>query len=552
MSTNNDDYLPPTSAESAADSKQNWVLRLALALTPVALIIVLLALAFLWIFCRVYVPEGNSLMLEYKGPLIFRVGVKYAEEGKLAKPGQIGVQEDLKGPGRYFYCPFWWKTQLVPDQIVLPGQVAICTSKMGDPLPQGEFLVEGDLGTTANKGVLRKAFGPGRYRVHPRAYKFEIQQASSQLIDAETKRAGWVEVPAGYVGVVTNLADNKETGAVKGIQDDVLPPGIYLINGDERQVNVVEIGFRELSINVDRQQAPGGGYAIDESGEHLPVPDTGINFPSNDGFKIHMDFTAIWGVTPEQAPQVVKTFGTVSAAEDKVIVPQSESICRNNGSKLGAVDLLIGDSRQKFQDDTSEEFGTILDEKGLTLLYGLVRHIYIPTEVRIPIQEGYIADELKLTREQERDTAKTEALLREAEQTVLLESDKIDEETKRLVASVEADGQKQADEIEAQTEKMVAAIDRQAAELDAQRTILLGQAEAAAEKLSQEATAAKFGLAVRAFGSPAAYTKWQFAEGLPEEIDLQLLYAGDGTLWTDLKNVTPILPAKQPASAPGQ
>ena len=37
---------------------------------------------------------------------------------------------------------------------------------------------------------------------------------------------------------------------------------------------------------------------VDESGEPVAVADTGISCPSNDGFKIEMDFTAVWGVMP--------------------------------------------------------------------------------------------------------------------------------------------------------------------------------------------------------------------------------------------------------------
>jgi len=97
----------------------------------------------------------------------------------------------------------------------------------------------------------------------------------------------------------------------------------------------------------------------------------------------------------------------------------------------------------------------------------------------------------------------------------------------------------------AETEKLVAAIDRQVAELDARRTVLLGQANAGAVEMEQEAKARKFSLAVKAFGSPEAFTKWQFAQELPETLKLNLLYAGEGTFWTDLKNATPVIQMNQ-------
>jgi hypothetical protein len=499
-----------------------------------------------WNVNRVYVPEGSSLMLRYKGPLLFGTRSP-ATPGHFAEKGQIGVREQMCGPGRHFYCPIWWKRTIVPDQVVEPGQVAIVTSKLGDSLPNGEFLVDGDLSgenRASHKGIIRKVFGPGRYRANPYAFEFNIINRAAS--DAE-KPHGWVEIPTGYVGVVTYLADNKVQGRKRGIQDKVLPPGLYPINPREQNVDIVEIGFRETSITVE-QIMKGGVVAHDESGEPLAVPGSGIGFPSNDGFDIQMDFTAIWGVMPVEAPEVIRTFGSVQEAERKVIQPQSESICRNNGSKMSAVDLLVGETRQQFQVETSDAFKTVLRDKNMTLLYGLVRHIYIPREVRIPIQEGYIADELKITREEEQTTAKIEANLKEAEKKVELESERVTVETEKIVANAVAEGEREAREIGAETARKVAQIQRQIAELDAKREVMMGQAEADAQQLLEEAKAEKFDLAVHAFGNPGAYSKWEFAEGLPEDIDLKLFYAGEGTLWTDLKGVMPTIPVAEPAS----
>ena len=522
-------------------------------IAPVIVLGLLLLFAggvFHWTINRVYVYEGQSLMLRYKGPLLFGSRAS-ATPGQFAKEGETGVLEQLRGPGRHFYCPIWWKRETVDDFVVRPGQVAVVTSRMGDALPTGQFLVDGDLSgpnRAKQKGILRKVFGPGRYRANPYAFQFNIVETNVDKSGDQTKYSGWVEIPTGYVGVATYLADNPSEGKTAGIQTDVLPPGLYPVNPREQQIDIVEIGYRETTMKVAKQMS-NGAEVFDESGEPVAVSQTGINFPSNDGFDIQLDFTAIWGVMPADAPEVVRTFGNVKEAEEKVIVPQSESICRNNGSRMGAVELLVGESRKSFQLETSTAFQTVLKEKNLALLYGLVRHIYIPQEVRVPIQKGYIADELKLTREQEKLTATTEADLREAEKTVDLEAEKIRVETDKLAASVAAEGTKEAKEIEAETAKLVAAIEKQIAELDAEKQVVLGEAEATAEQLAQEAKAQKFQLAVEAFGDPSAYTQWQFAEGLPESIELKMLYAGEGTLWTDLKNVQPTLPLKAPPAS---
>ncbi len=47
-------------------------------------------------------------------------------------------------------------------------------------------------------------------------------------------------------------------------------------------------------------------------------------------------------------------------------------------------------------------------------------------------------------------------------------------------------------------------------------------------------------VAVKAFGTPAAYNNWIFATGIPDSIELKLLYAGVGTLWTDIPDAVRI------------
>lgn len=492
------------------------------------LTVALFWLFFEWTFNRIYVPEGYSLQLRYKGPLIFG-SRQTSKSGYWAKEGEIGVLEKLRGPGRHFYCPIWWERTLVPDILIYPEQVGIVTCKLGGSLPDGEFLVDGEIGETQFKGVLRKVLGPGRYRINPYGYEVNVVQTE---VTKTKKYSGWVNIPTGYVGVVTNLADNPLTKQTAGIQNKVLQPGIYPINPKEQQIDVVEIGYRETSVTIKENERD-----YDDSGE----PDAGklqggISFPSADGFKITMDFTAIWGLMPSEAPNAIRKFGNVDLVEEKVVLPQIESICRNNGSEYSAVQLLVGKEREEFQNNTLEEFKEVLRNKEISLLYGLVRHIYIPKEVRQPIQTAFVADELKLTREQEQRTAKMEGDLREAERKVELEKARIDAETKKLAQEKLAEGRKIVGETHADTRKFVAAIAKETAELMAQASLLLGQAENDGKRMIEEAKAAKFRLAVEAFGSANAYNNWTFATNLPNDIDLKMIYAGNGTLWTDLRD----------------
>jgi hypothetical protein len=64
---------------------------------------------------------------------------------------------------------------------------------------------------------------------------------------------------------------------------------------------------------------------------------------------------------------------------------------------------------------------------------------------------------------------------------------------------------------------------------------VLSEATARKAELTRQAEADRYRLYVQALGSPDAYNKYDFAEGLPPDLRLGVFYAGPGTFWTDLK-----------------
>ena len=189
---------------------------------PAIVLVVVGAVALHWTVNRVYVEEGYSLQLRYKGPLIFG-SRQSAKLGHWAAEGEIGILEKMRGPGRHFYCPIWWEHTFVKDVLIEPGEVGVVTCKLGEDLGADEYLVDGDIGSTQYKGILRKVLHPGRYRINPYGYTCKTVKLESVESEMGVKHSGWVEIPTGYVGVVTNLAANPGTGAAKGVQENVLP-----------------------------------------------------------------------------------------------------------------------------------------------------------------------------------------------------------------------------------------------------------------------------------------------------------------------------------------
>ncbi|MGO9596636.1 MAG: SPFH domain-containing protein [Isosphaeraceae bacterium] len=528
-------------------------------------VVILGALLYLgvwqWMICRIEIPPGYSLLVRYKGPWPFGTRSQ-GSEGQLVqtdeagRPRGIGILADMPGPGRHFYSPLEYETQLVKDEVIAPGKLGVVVSKIGKPLPEGTYLVD----EPGYRGILRQVLTPGRYRLNKYAFDVKIVDVDTCAEPATRVKRRADDptlIPPGYVGVVTNKAGNPRTHEVRGIQKQVLQPGIYFLNPEEKRIDIISVGYAETSLTVVAQgksrsarigssdtagseEAPGSLDRSDRMGATSADDPTyaagkGIEFPSSDGFPIHMDYTAIWGILPEQAPDVVRQFGMLKDVEQKVVLPQIESICRLHGSRRGAVEMLVGDTREEFQNETSAELERVLTSKNLSLLFGLTRHIYVPKAVREPIQKAKIADELTKTRDQEQLTAKAQADLTEAKARVVFEERRTQAETAKLVAEVAAEGEKKAKEIEAMTEKFKAEIDARSADIDAQTTRLLGEARAQAIKLAREAKAQRLQLLVKAMGGPDAYERYIFAEGLPSNLRVGIFYAGPGTLWTDLK-----------------
>ena len=48
-------------------------------------------------------------------------------------------------------------------------------------------------------------------------------------------------------GVVTNKASDPGTGEERGIQKQVLQPGIYFLNPEEKRIDIVSIGYSETT-----------------------------------------------------------------------------------------------------------------------------------------------------------------------------------------------------------------------------------------------------------------------------------------------------------------
>jgi len=508
----------------------------------------LLWLGFKWTQMRVFVGPDEALVLTSKfGPalpaeyVVAPIGTNYK-----------GVQQDVLGPGRYFFDPFEYEWEVVKQVEVPAGdpdkwewdelgnlkdvehvgpKVAILSLKQslkqGSP-PQTNAEVVPD----GYKGVQESVLTPGTYKLNKALMTWTIVPATV--------------VPPGSVGVVTRLVG--EIGQVasasltqvsdttttqpttrlvvgrteRGILAKVLQPGIYYLNPKIVKVTIVTVGYDQITL------------------EHQA--NTDVRFYSYDGYQVSADFTVVWGRKPNDAPNIVANIGNVSKVRSNVIEPAMKAACQNEGAKYTAKELIQGDTRSKFQDDLSAALEKQIQERNIHVLLVLIRNINIKDTtgrdqtdgLLATIQRANIEVERDLTFKQQTQTAVVKAELEQANKLVDVNRETVASETKVKVANIVAEAQKKAAEIDADRELQVAAIQLEVSKLEAQRTQILGKAKADVDQMKRDAEAQGAKLLVEALGSPEAYNRYIFAKNF-DPMEVRLIFAGPGTFWTDLK-----------------
>jgi len=70
-----------------------------------------------------------------------------------------------------------------------------------------------------------------------------------------------------------------------------------------------------------------------------------IDFPSNDGFHIKIDVAVEWWINADKVAEVFTRLGNIKEIEVKVVMPNTRSIARVEGSKYNAKDFIQGEAR---------------------------------------------------------------------------------------------------------------------------------------------------------------------------------------------------------------
>jgi len=540
-----------------------------------------------WFFCRFYVGPDQIAIITAKS------GEPLAPGQILAGEGQRGVRERVLAEGRHFLNPWAYEHELAPITVIPAGKVGVVTAKVGTDLPEGEFLAE-----AGQKGIWKEVLGPGKYRLNPVGYQIDIVDAISvpvgyvgvvtslsgkqapegkfaregeKGIRAEVLAPGLyyvnprrfqvdvVEVGINQValfgktgsGVITKAQIATANSAINELQDNLLAEQRsrrerYFQHEQSSAVPADEMkaesqGLKKRLSSSLPSTAPAaesaateGRLAPAEKAQAAFILNQFVEFPSKDGFEISLDMTVEFELLPENVAWIFRNYGDLPAAVEKVIMPQILSISRLKGSAYGARDFIVGEGREKFQNDMTETLARTLAEKKIIINNALIRHVNVPMQILNPIRQASIAQEQDLTNQEKQNTAKKQAELNTETSLIDQRRQQVGQETEKLKAGIKADEAKEVAEIAAETLRQVAGIDKETAGVQANKITTLGQAQAEVIRLVEGEKAKGDQLKVRAFGDPAAYNLYTLALSLSDSLRVNILHSGTGTLWTDL------------------
>jgi hypothetical protein len=469
-------------------------------LLSLAIAIVLVAIAipsFIYEECRIDVPNKHIAILTHK------IG-KDLERGAILAPSAEykGVQQDVLREGRYYYNPYAWSWQVVPQVEIPEGKMGVRIRMYGDDLPAGQLIASSE----TQKGIVENVLRPGMYPINawvvdpanPAApQKNAARQNYAELIELRDT----ITIPAGYKGLITELSaplpKDKDANQIvsskneRGVQKKTLEPGTYYLNPYTQEVRLVDCRSQRYNLND-------------------------IGFPTKDGFWVSLEAIIEFRVKPEDAALTYVLFSQEregrALAEDvisKVILPNARAYTRLRGSDHSGKEFIVGDTRAVFQEEFQETMKSRCDKQGIEIIQALITRINPPEKIADPVRRLQIALQQEDQYRKEIEQQEAEKKLAVQKATVLQKRELVAASQEVVVVTTEAKKKQEVSLIAASKRLAVAEQKMLAAKDQAAAIIAKGTADADVVRFANQAEAAGWQKSVAAFsGNGNEYARW--------------------------------------------
>ena len=504
-----------------------------------------------------------------------KVGIVTSKIGKELAAGEIiapdneskGVLRDVLGPGVYRLNPEGYTVEIT-DAINIPaGYVGVVTSQTGKAPEPGKFAGIGE------KGVLRDILQPGLYYINRYAYQVNVIEIGMNQVSMTSSSKG---------GSVFNAKSRQESSnvALKELEQNTLQfqqelrkqnqlqnnsPSVKEVFNSRMRMSAPKsdsVVYAEEAMDMEMPAAAAGARAMKQKvaanakpAKPAAAPVLGmdaqifgvskvVEFPSRDGFKVSLEMTVEFELLPEWIAHIYLTYGDLPQVVEKIILPQVLSVSRMKGSSYGAQDFIMGEARENFQKDLRQELERVLAVKNIIVHNAIIRSVDIPLDILQPIRAVSLAKEQDMTNVAMQETAKKLGELNTETELIEQRRREVSQETEKLVATIAAECRREVDTISAEASLKVAEIGVKRAEFLANTNKLRGETSVKVGFLTTNESAVGEGMLAKALGGGDILAKMKAVEALGNKIDTRVIYAGEGTLWTNLNDAALALPVE--------
>lgn len=479
----------------------------------------------LWFFlyCRIEVPSGHIAVLVKKTgqDIDNSTEIVSAEQGADSK----GIQADVLKEGRYFYNPWNWDWDVVPQVEIPENKLGVRVRLYGDDLGYGNLIAT----TPDQKGIVEEVLRPGRHSLNAIVYEAgrppnPDRDNFVELVELHDP----VVVPAGFYGVVTLLSSELAADPNKlivapgerGVQEKTLESGVYYLNPYVTRVSLVDCRSQRFNLST-------GGE---------------MGFPSRDGFWVKLDGRIEFRVNPERAAEVFVTYndaendnGADARVEEeiiqKIILPNARSFCRLRGSDNSGRDFILGEKRSEFQQDFQDSLKATCQSQGIEILQALITRISPPQQIALPVRERQIAVQQAEQYLKQIEQQSSEKELRIEQEMVKQKEALVEVKTEIVKLITEAQRQQEVAVIGANQRKKVAEVELAAAADESAAITALGQADAEVIEFENEAEAAGWKKSVEAYdGDGDEFARWVMLRKLAPSFRQMMVNTADSPL----------------------
>ncbi len=514
--------LPRRQRQDGGGAGIGTILARASAATLFVLVLLVVLPIWMWFACRIEPGQGEIAIL------IRKTGEPLPSGEMLAlKPNQKGIQLEVLPEGRYFpKNPYTWSWEIDKITDIPGGRLGVQTRLYGQDLPPGQIIAGPN-----TKGILQEVLRPGKYRVNP--YAFHIQ-----MFDAISIRPGCVGVMTSLIG--QDVLDDKlpaeqrntflVTNALKGVVGQVLDPGSYYLN--PYVYNVVEVNLQSQRFELSGDDA--------------------INFLTLDGFTVTVEGTLEFALQRDHAALLTHRVGDMDDIVKKIVLPRARGFSRIEGSKNPAINYIVGETRQLFQNNLETHLREQCRTWGVTIKSVLIRNIKAPEEIASIIRDREVAVQDAKKFDQQTEQARSKAELAKQEMLAVQNKAKVEANTTMIRAIIQAKQEMAVKLTAAKQQLEVARLENDAAAFQAQAIERKAEAEGAVVRMDNEAQSSVISNQVAAFGSGLGYARYAFYQQVAPRIG-SLLTSDDadgfGNIFAPLLGGTVAAPGATSAAA---